>query len=489
MSATLRSRAIHGVFWSFLERVGQQGIHFVIVIILARLLVPEQFGLVGMLSVFIEIAKVFINSGFDAALIQRKKATHVDEYSMFYFNILVGFLAAGLLCVISPWVADFYGQPILAPLMCVLSVTLIIHSFAGVQTALLSKRIDFKTQLKVGIASTTLSGAVGIAMAVKGFGVWSLVGQYVASSFFRTALLWYLNTWRPKLVFSFKSLREMFRFGSHLLASSVLNTTFDNIYLVIIGKLFSATHLGLYSGVQKMGNLVARNVTGTVTQVAFPVFSMIQDDPGRLKRSMRKAMATLALFNFPIMVGMAVTARPLIRVLLTDKWVPAVGWLQLLCVAGLLYPFHALHLNMLKAIGHSDLYFRLEVLKKILIVITIAVTYRWGVTGMIWGQIVMSVLGYYINSYYTRRFIHYTLREQLIDLAPYAALSILMALSLYLVRFAALESDALLLLTEVLLGVSLYVALNHMLRLSAFVEMVNATRDRLRFRPAFSFRS
>ncbi len=399
---------------------------------------------------------------------------------MFYFNILVGFLAAGLLCAISPWVADFYDQPILAPLMCVLSVTLIIHSFAGVQTALLSRRIDFKTQLKVGIISTALSGAVGIAMAVRGFGVWSLVGQYVASSFFRTALLWYLNTWRPRLVFSFKSLREMFRFGSRLLASSVLNTTFDNIYLVVIGKLFSAAHLGLYSGVQKMGNFVARNVTGTVTQVAFPVFSMIQDDPGRLKRSMRKAMAMLALFNFPVMVGMAVTARPLVHVLLTEKWAPAVGWLQLLCVAGLLYPFHALHLNMLKAIGHSDLYFRLEVLKKILIVIMIAVTCRWGVTGMIWGQIVMSVLGYYINSYYTRRLIHYSLREQLTDLAPYAVVSALMGLSLCLVRFAALGGDALLLLTEVLLGASLYIALNYALRLSAFMEMIDTIRDRLR---------
>jgi O-antigen/teichoic acid export membrane protein len=221
-------------------------------------------------------------------------------------------------------------------------------------------------------------------------------------------------------------------------------------------------------------------------QVAFPVFSAIQDDPVRLKRSMRKAMMMLALVNFPIMAGLALTARPVVYVLLTEKWAACVHWLQLLCIAGLLYPFQSLHLNVLIAKGRSDLFFFLEVIKKILIVILIAITCRWGVTGMLWGQIAMSVLGYYINSYYTTRLIGYSLKEQLADLAPYAAISALMGVGVYLVRLVPFAGDALLLAAEVLLGITLYVVLSYVFRLPAFLETAQAIREKLRSR-ALSF--
>jgi teichuronic acid exporter len=476
----LKAKALHAVLWSFLERVGQQGIQFVITIILARLLLPAQFGLVGMLTIFMELARVFIDSGFGAALVQRKETTSVEECSMFYFNILVGVLAAGLLCAASPWIARFYGQPILTPLACALSVTLVLHSLAGVQTALLNKRIDFKTLLKVSMSASALSGAIGIVMALRGCGVWSLVGQYIAASFFRTLLLWRLNTWRPRLVFHLAALRELFRFGSCLLASSLLNTTFENIYLVVIGRLFAPAQLGLYAGARRIQNMATLNITGVVTQVAFPVFAMIQDDPARLKRSMRKAMATLALVNFPVMVGLALAARPLVYVLLTEKWAACIPWMQLLCVAGLLYPFQSLHLNVLKAQGRSDLFFVLEIIKKVLVVILIVATYRWGVTGLIWGQVIMSGLGYYINSYYTSRLIRYRLWEQLADLAPYAAVSALMALGLYGVQLLPFAGDKLLLSVMVLLGILVYVLLSYAFHLSAFLEMARAIRERWR---------
>lgn len=480
MTISLKAQAIRGVFWSLLDRIGQQGIRFVITIILARLLVPQQFGLVGMLSIFIEVARTFIDSGFSAALIQRKEATDVDICSAFYVNVLIGLLAMGLFCVAAPWVADFYDLPILAPMMRVLSLSLLIGSLTCVQTALLCRHIDFKTQLKVGMAATTLSGVIGIAMAAEGFGVWSLVAQYIGSSFFRTVFLWVLSAWRPKLVFSLASVREMFGFGSRLLASGLLNTIFENIYLVVIGKLFSAAHLGLYSGARKIQDMATINITGVVMQVAFPVFSVIQDDPARLKRSMRKAMMTLALVNFPIMTGLALAARPAVCVLLTEKWAASVPWLQLLCIAGLLYPFHSLHLNVLMAKGRSDLFFLLEVIKKILIVILIAITCRWGVTGMLWGQIAMSVSGYYINSYYTTRLIGYSLKEQMADLAPYAAVSALMGVGVYLVQLLPFAGDALRLVTEVLLGITLYLVLSCVFRLPAFLETAHAVRERLR---------
>jgi teichuronic acid exporter len=477
---SLKSQAIHGVFWGFLDRIGQQGIRFVIMVILARLLVPAQFGLVGMLAIFIEVARAFIDSGFSAALIQKKEATDVDISSAFYVNVVIGLAAMGLFWVGAPWVADFYQQPVLTPLMRVLSLSLVIGSLTCVHTALLCRRIDFKTQLKVGIAATVLSGAIGIVMAARGFGVWSLVAQYLASSFFRSLFLWILSAWRPKLVFRLASVHEMFGFGSRLLASSLLNTIFENLYLVVIGKLFSATHLGLYTSAKRIDILATTNTTDVVTRVAFPVFSQIQDDRVRLKRSLRKAMTMLALVHFPIMAGLALVAGPLVSVLLSPKWAAAVPWLQLLCIADASYPFQALQLNTLKALGRSDLFFNLEVLKKILTVIAIAITYRWGVVGMIWGQIVLATISYYLNSYYVIRLVHYSLREQLADLAPYAAVSLVMGLGVYLVRFVPLPGDLLVLLAEVLLGISLYAVLSYVFGLPAFLEVADALRDRLK---------
>jgi teichuronic acid exporter len=477
---SLKSQAIHGVFWGFLDRIGQQGIRFVIMVILARLLTPAQFGLVGMLAIFIEVARTFIDSGFSAALIQKKEATDVDICSAFYVNVLIGLVAMGLFWIGAPWVADFYRQPILTPLMRVLSLSLVIGSLTCVHTALLCRRIDFKTQLKVGMAATVLSGVIGVVMAARGLGVWSLVAQYLASSFFRSAFLWMLSAWRPKLVFRLASVREMFGFGSRLLASGLLNTIFENLYLVVIGKLFSATQLGLYTSARRIQILAITNTTDVITHVAFPVFSQMQDNPVRLKRSLRSAMTMLALIHFPIMVGLALAAGPLVNVLLSAKWADSVPWLQLLCLVGATHPFQALQLNVLKAVGRSDLFFNLEVLKKILTVIAIAITYRWGVVGMIWGQIVLATISYYINSYYVIRLVHYSLKEQLADLAPYAAVSALMGVGVYAVRFVPLPGEALVLLTEVLLGTLLYVVLSYGFGLPAFLEAAHAARERLK---------
>jgi O-antigen/teichoic acid export membrane protein len=480
MTTSLKAQAIRGVIWGFLDRLGQRGISFVIMIILARLLVPAQFGLVGMLAIFMEVAGAFVDSGFSAALIQKKEVTDVDICSAFYVNVLIGLTAMGLLCVGAPWVAAFYRQPILTPLMRVLSLNLVINSLACVHFALLCRRIDFKTQLKIGLAATSLSGAIGIVMAFQGFGVWSLVTQYLTVTFLRAAFLWIAIAWRPRLMFSLASVREMFGFGSRLLASGLLNTFFEDLYLVIIGRLFSAMYLGLYNSARRIQTLATTNTTTVVTHVAFPVFSRMQDDPVRLKRSLRKAMTLLALIHFPVMAGLALVAQPLVNVLLSPKWAASAPWLQLLCLVGATYPHQALLLNLLKAKGRSDLFFKLEVLKKILTVIAIAVTYRWGVVGLLWGQIVLSALGYYINSYYVIRLVHYSLKEQLADLAPYAGVSALMGLGVYLMRLVPLPGETSRLLAETLLGIVLYAVLSYVFGLPAFLESLRAARDKLR---------
>ena len=281
---TLRHKTTKALFWSFVEAVGLRGVQFVIGIILARLLLPEQFGLIGMLTVFIAFAQTFFDSGFGSALIQKRNATQTDICSIFYFNIVVGLVTAGLLCLVAPWIAEFYNQPILMPLMRVMSLTIVINSFGLIQNTLLVKHIDFKTQTKVSLIASVSSGIIGVSLAVAGFGVWSLAIRQICSTIFQTLLLWFFNTWRPALIFSFKCLREMFTFGSRVLASGLLNTITENIYLLVIGKVFSMRDLGFFARAKDIEEFPSRTLASMVGRVMFPVFSNIQDEPARLKR-------------------------------------------------------------------------------------------------------------------------------------------------------------------------------------------------------------
>lgn len=477
MRDNLKSQTLHALFWSFLERFGQQGIQFIIGIILARLLLPEQFGLIAMLMIFMAIAQSFIDSGFGYALIQKQDTTHIDECSIFYFNILVGFLAAGLLCLTAPWIAGFYNQPLLVPLTYALSLNMIINAFGSVQATLLTKKIDFKTQLKVSVIATVISGTIGITMAFNGFGVWSLVAQSLSSNLFRTVLLWFFNTWRPSLAFSFVSLRGMFTFGSRLLASGLLDTVFRNIYIVVIGKLFSPADLGFYTRATGLQEPPVSNISNIVGRVTFPVFSSVQDDKPRLKRGVRKALTMLVMINFPMMIGLAIVAKPLVLLLLTEKWTPCIPYLQLLCVVGMLYPLHVINLNVLLAQGRSDLFFRLEILKKILVVIAITLTYRWGIIAMIYGQIVTSCLAYFLNAYYTGKMLDYPITEQIQDLIPSLVLAGIMGSGVYALKYTSISNQLALLSAQIMTGIVIYTGTCYIFRISSFMEIIEVIKS------------
>lgn len=479
MVENLRQKTVDALSWSFLQTFVQRGLQFVIGIILARLLFPEQFGLIGMLAIFIAVIQAFLDSGFGAALIQKRDVSQTDTCSVFYFNIVVGLVGAALLSLAAPWIAAFYHQPILTPLTRALSLTLVINAFGMVQKTLLTKHIDFKTQTKVGLISGALSGAAGIALAVQGFGVWSLVVQQVSAAVVSTVCLWAFSSWRPSLVFSFKALGDMFGFGSRLLVSSVLNQIFDNIYLVVIGKLFSATDLGFFTRAKTLNDLPSQTLSSMVARVTFPVFSTIQDDQARLKRGLKKALTALGLVNFPMMIGLAVVAHPLVLVLLTDKWEPCVLYLQLLCVAGMLYPLHLINLNALSALGRSDLFLRLEIIKKALIVVNIVVTWRWGISAMIAGMVVMSTISYYLNSYYSAVLVKYPIKEQVADLAPYLAVSVLMGAAVYAVGLVPFPAQWALLLAQLAVGGIVYIVLCRIFRLTAFLEVWQAVSTRM----------
>lgn len=481
IQSSLKQKTIHALFWSFFESAGLQSVRFVVGIVLARLLFPAQFGLIGMLMIFMAVAQSFLDSGFGAALIQKREATLTDTCSIFYFNIGVGLAAAGLLCMVAPWIAVFYNQPILTPLTRALSLTIVINSFGLIQNTILTKQVDFKTQAKVSLIASALSGIIGVSMAATGFGVWSLAVQQISSTFFRTVFLWLLNGWRPAPIFSLKSLREMFGFGSRLLASGLLNQIFDNIYLLVIGKLFSATDLGFFTRAQTLREVPSKTLSEMVGRVTFPVFSTIQDDPARLKKGMKKALTTLVLVNFPMMIGLAVIARPLVLVLLTEKWTESIPYLQLLCLVGLLFPLHVINLNLLQALGRSELFLRLEIIKKILIVINIAVTVRWGISAMIYGMIGTSIISYYLNSYYTWILIGYSIREQLRDLSSYLIMAVLMGVAVYAAGLLPFRNLWSMLLVQITIGIVIYVGLCRLFRPSAFMEIWQMGWNKMQF--------
>ncbi len=479
MSDSLRSQTVQGLLWSLLESAGLKGVQFTVGVVLARLLFPEQFGLIGMLTIFMAVAQAFIDSGFGAALIQKREVTATDMCSIFYFNIFIGLVSAGILCAAAPWIANFYSQPMLTPLTRVLSLILIINSFGLIQETILAKQINFKTNTQASLVASVLSGFAGIILAVTGFGVWSIVGQQILSAGFRTLALWFLTPWRPAWVFSFQSLKTMFGFGSKMLISGLLNQIFSNGYFLIIGRLFSATDLGFFTRAKAIGELPTQTLSGMVGRVTFPVFSTIQDDPVRLKSGLKKALVLLVMANFPIMVCLLTIARPLVLFLLTDKWIDSVPYLQLFCLVGLLFPLHLINLNVLQALGRSDLFLRLEVIKKILVIINVSITWQWGISAMIWGMIITSLISYYLNSYYIGTLIDYAIGEQIGDLASYLVLSVVMAFAVHTAGFLSYPNLWSQLAVQLSIGISSYVGLCRLFRLSIFMEVWRAGRSML----------
>ena len=468
--SSLKSKAFGAIGWSAAENLTGQGARFLIGVVLARLLRPDEFGLIGMLALFISIGRMIADCGFGQALIQKQNATHVDESSVFYVSLVLGFLAAAALFFAAPLIASFYHQPQLVLLTRILALVIFINAFGVIQTNLLTKKMDFKTQLKVSAVSTLVAGVVAIVLAIRGFGVMSLAIQVVLGDGLRTILLWMAHRWRPAATFSLASVRQMFSFSSRLLASYFLNAIFQNINSLLIGRFFAAQALGFYTRAKNMQQVPADSLSSIVNRVSFPLFSVVQNDKAHLKRAVRKALSSVAFLNFPVLTGLACVAVPLVKVLLTDKWLPCAPYIQLLCWAGALYPLHVIHLSALVAQGRSDLYFRLEVIKKCLVVLGLLLTFHWGIQAMIIGEVVVSVICYFLNGFYTVRLLSYSWKEQLQDLLPYIALSALMAVIVTGVSAFGFQNQFALLAVQVSAGVVAYVLGCQLWRVSAFVE-------------------
>lgn len=468
---TLRTKTIHGVFWSSAERFSVQGIQFLVMIRIARVLSPSDYGLVGMLAIFIAVSDSLINSGFSQALIRKQSRTDIDNCTVFFFNIVVSLILYVILFFIAPWVAVFYREPQLCSLMRVLCLIVIIYSLGVVQRAILTAKIDFKTQTKASAVAAIISGGVGIFMAYTGFGVWTLVCQQLLNAGLNTFLLWIFSHWRPHLCFSWQSFKELFSFGSKLMISGLLDTIYNNLFQLIIGKVFSARSLGYYSRAQQFADFPSSNITRILQRVTYPVLCNIQDDDKKLAESYRKLLKISAFVMFPMMIGLAAVAYPFIDIVLGEKWHFAGTLLIPVCFSMMWYPVNAINLNLLQVKGRSDLFLRVEIIKKIQGTIILVASIPFGVIGMCYATILSTLISVFINTYYTGVLIKVNFLTQMLDLLPTIAVCTVMYVSVQLVLYQV-DNSWVKLIGGGFVGVVVFVGLAFSFRLKELKEIL-----------------
>ena len=422
-TSNLKGAAAKGLFWSAMDRFGGQGIQFVFGILITRILLPADYGLVGMILIFWAVGQTLVDSGFGSALIWKKNPTPADYSTVFYFNVSISLILYLIFYLLAPLIAGFYDEPKLIGLIRVLCLNFILLSFGLIQQVVLQKKVDFKLMSFVNVASSLVAGILALYMALKGFGPWAIVVQILVKSFVTSLLLWIFNRWRPVFIFDWLSLKELFGYGSKLTAAGLIYTIFQYLYFNIIGKLFPVAALGFYTRASQLQDFPVKTLGSVFNRVAFPVFSAIQDNNERLRNAVRKTLRTMVFFNFPMLLGLVAVADPLIEVVLTEKWLPASNYFKLLCLIGLFYSFQVVNGEILKTKGRLDWVLKLEIISKTVMIISILVTWRWGITAIILGQMFTALISVLIGSYYVWKIIGYSLLQQLKDVFIYFVLA------------------------------------------------------------------
>ncbi len=471
-----RNRIIASLFWKFMERGGVQAIQFVIQIILARLLVPEDYGVIALISVFISVASVFIESGFGTALVQKKEVEEVDLSSVFYLSLSVALFLYILLFFTAPLIASFYQVPLIIPVFRVLSINLVFGSINSVQNAIVSRNLHFKLLFFRSVGGLLISGTIGIIMAYKGYGVWALVGQSVLNQFFITIILWFTLRWRPRLSFSFSRVKEMFSFSWKLLVASLSSTLYRDFRSLVIGKMYQPIMLGYYNRGQQFPSLIVKNIDESIQTVMFPVLASQQDDKTKVKRMMRRSILTSSFIVFPLMVGLAVIAKPLVLLLLTEKWLPAVPYVRLFCAIYALYPIHSANLQAIKGLGYSGTYLRLNLIRRFSGIVVLLITATFGVYAITLGQVLNGVIASIINAFPNKQLLNYSYKEQLSDIMPFFAISAVMGAAVYGLNWLGLQPLSTVLL-QVGVGVIIYTALSAILKVESFSYLFSLLFD------------
>lgn len=427
----LKQKTKKGLYWSAVGNFANQGMRFVFGLILARLLSPDAYGVIGMLGVFMCVVSVFIDCGFSQALIAKQDRTQTDFSTEFFFNIGVGIVGYAMLFVAAPFIADFYNMEILSPVLRVIGLGVVINSLCVVQSAQFSIRLDFKTPAKLGVATNLFSGVIGIALAYCGWGVWALVFQQIAGGLLYAILIWIMAGWRPTLEFSKDSFHYLWNYGSKILASSLIQQVYDNLYPLVIGKFFSARQLGLYSRAQGFASLPSTELSSVLGSVTFPVLSKINNDRERLIEIYRKMMRTTAFIVFPMMLGLCATASPLIKILLNEQWYECIFLCQLLCCALIWQPLSFIHISVLKVVGRTDVVLKLEMLKRSMGLLSIFGAIPFGVVGMCIGFNIFYIYCFSLNTYFTSKVLNVPIRKQIFDILPILTNALFMGIVVY----------------------------------------------------------
>lgn len=470
---------ISNLIWRFAERCGAQLVTFIVSIVLARILAPEDYGQIALITVFTTIMQVFVDSGLGTALIQKKDADDLDFSSVFYFNFAVCLILYAVMFVVAPFIAEFYNNSSLTPIIRVISLTIIISGVKGIQQSYVSRNMLFKRFFYATLGGTIFSAFFGIGLAYAGFGVWAIVAQQLSNTTIDTLILWLTVKWRPKKMFSWERLKGLLSFGWKMLASALLDTIYTNIRSLIIGKMYSSADLAYYNQGDKFPSVIAGNINTSIDSVLLPTMASAQDESERVKSMTRRAIKTSTYIMAPLMMGLAFCAEPIVRLVLTDKWLPCVPFLRIFCITYMFYPIHTANLNAIKAMGRSDLFLKLEIAKKIVGMLLLLTTMWFGVMAMAYSLLVSSVSSQIINSWPNRKLLNYGYLEQLKDILPGIALAVFMGCCVNLVSLFHLPNLATLLI-QIPLGAVIYIAASALLHLESFEYLVDMIRPMVR---------
>ncbi|MDY4970404.1 MAG: lipopolysaccharide biosynthesis protein [Lachnospiraceae bacterium] len=476
MASDLKKKAISSLIWRFLERCGAQGVSFIVSIVLARLLEPEVYGTIALISVFTAILQVFVDSGMANALIQKKDADELDFSSVFFFNLTMCLALYLLLFFCAPLIASFYNNAELIPVIRVLGITLLISGVKNVQQAYVSRTMQFKRFFFATLGGTIGAAVVGIAMAYIGFGVWALVAQTLFNSMTDTVILWITVKWRPRLLFSFRRLKGLLNYGWKLLVSGLLHTIYINLRSLMIGKFYTAQDLAYYEKGQSFPSFVVTNINSSIDSVLLPTMSGVQDNRETVKAITRRSIVTSSYLMWPMMVGLAAVAKPLVLLLLTEKWLPAVPFLQITCFALGLEPLQTANLNAIKAMGRSDIFLKLEIVKKAIAITILFLFMRFGVLAIAVSGLVYSVIAAMFNSYPNRKLLGYSYFEQIRDILPSFLLALVMGAVIYLITLIPMPT-VLILTVQILVGVIIYAGVSCVLKLEPFFYILNTIKQ------------
>ena len=467
---------VSNFIWRFAERCGAQLVSFIVSIVLARILAPEDYGTIALVTVFTAILQVFVDSGLGTALIQKKDADDLDFSSVFYFNFAVCLILYAGMFIAAPYIAIFYSDATLTSVIRVLSLTIVISGVKGIQQAYVSRNMLFKRFFFSTIGGTIFSAFLGIGLAYVGYGVWALVAQQLSNTMIDTLILWITVKWRPTKEFSWKRLRTLFSFGWKLLVSSLLDTVYNNLRNLIIGKMYSSADLAYYNQGDKFPKIIVTNINTSIDSVLLPTMSNEQDDRNRVKSMTRRAIKTSTYVMAPLMMGLAFCAESIVKIVLTDKWLPCVPFLRLFCISYMFWPVHTANLNAIKAMGRSDWFLKLEIVKKSVGLFFLLSSMWFGVMAMAYSLLLSSILSQAINAWPNRKLLGYGYLEQVRDFAPGVLLAVGMGICVYLIGVLSLPTIVILLI-QVVVGAVIYIGVSALLKLEAFEYLLGMVKS------------